>query len=112
MFYRQLCCAANGRPGARLFRPQSLWRGRGFVLACLTGWAIAEIAGSPLLAASTQSLGDFDADGRPTVLDLVRLIDHLNGTAPLPFELLRFADVNQDGAINSADVAALADAIL
>jgi len=57
-------------------------------------------------------LGDFDGDGKATVVDLVRLVDHLNGTAPLSSNLLLFADVNQDGVVDSRDVTSIANAIL
>src|SRR2546423_9966593 len=59
-----------------------------------------------------MKLGDLDGDGRATVLDLVLLINHLNGTAPLSSELLLFADVNQDGIVDSGDVTAIAHGIL
>ena len=61
-------------------------------------------------------LGDLDADGRPTVLDLQRLINHLNHqqlfTAPLPAELQPFADLNEDGVINTNDLPLLRAAVL
>jgi len=59
-----------------------------------------------------RKLGDFDGDGVATVLDIVRLANHLNGTAPLPPDLLLFADVNQDGIVDSRDVTAIAQAVL
>lgn len=59
-----------------------------------------------------QKLGDLDEDGQPTVLDLVRLINHLNGSPALSSQLTFFADVNQDGFVNQSDVDALADVIL
>jgi hypothetical protein len=65
----------------------------------------------PVLALPNR-LGDLDADGQPTALDLVRLINHIQGTTPLAPELAPFADLNEDGAVNDLDVAALADAIL
>src|SRR2546425_8372114 len=39
-----------------------------------------------------QKLGDLDGDGRATVLDLVRVINHLNETVPLPPDLQLVAD--------------------
>jgi alpha-tubulin suppressor-like RCC1 family protein len=57
-------------------------------------------------------LGDLDEDGQGTILDLVRLLNHINGVAPLNAESLLFADINEDEYINQADVDALADAIL
>jgi hypothetical protein len=66
-----------------------------------------------------QKLGDLDEDGQPTVLDLVRLINYLNGapSAAVPLDanpeaFRALADVNQDGFVNSSDVDALADTIL
>src|SRR6266850_1222830 len=69
-------------------------------------------------AAVLYKLGDLDGDGEVTVLDLVRLINHINAVAAastddlLSRELLGYADVNGDGYINDADVDMLADAIL
>src|SRR4029077_18480642 len=65
-----------------------------------------------LVAALPTKLGDFDGDGRATVLDLERLVNHVNGNAPLSADLVLFADLNLDGLINSADVAALANCVL
>ena len=59
-----------------------------------------------------QKLGDLDADGRATVFDLVRLVNHINGTTLLSTNLVPFADINQDGYVNDLDVSFLADAIL
>src|SRR5262245_34622362 len=59
-----------------------------------------------------SKMGDLDADGRPTVLDLELLVNHLNGTALLSADLRFFADVNLDGEVNAADATALASAIL
>src|ERR1051325_6948057 len=57
-------------------------------------------------------MGDLDGDRRATVLDLQRLVNHLNGTAPLPTNLLLFADVNLDGHVDKADVFPLVTPIL
>ncbi|HTD88670.1 MAG TPA: dockerin type I domain-containing protein, partial [Candidatus Binatia bacterium] len=57
-------------------------------------------------------LGDIDADGNATVLDLVAVINHLNNNPRLPSELAVFADVNQDGLVNQTDVDLIADAIV
>src|SRR5687767_938421 len=59
-----------------------------------------------------QRLGDLDADGQPSVYDLVRLINHINGTIPLPGSLIPYGDVNESGTINQNDVDLIADAIL
>src|SRR5437870_8646426 len=65
----------------------------------------------PASAVSTK-LGDLDGDGQPTVLDLVTIINHINGTPRLSNEMAVFADVNQDGVVNDLDVQMVADAIL
>ena len=57
-------------------------------------------------------LGDLDVDGQPTVFDLIRLINHVNGSPALSSELRPFGDVNEDGVINQTDVDLVADAIL
>ncbi|HKQ39599.1 MAG TPA: Ig-like domain-containing protein, partial [Verrucomicrobiae bacterium] len=57
-------------------------------------------------------LGDVDADGNATVLDLVAVINHLNNNPRLPNDLAVFADVNQDGLVNQTDVDLIADAIV
>lgn len=75
-------------------------------------------------------LGDLDTDGQVTVLDLVRLINHIQssaGVSPansgagfqpasstgiLPVELRGYADVTGDGTIDQRDIDMLADAIL
>ncbi len=56
--------------------------------------------------------GDLDGDGRPTVLDLTLLTSYLANTNTLRPQVAVFADVNTNGVINSADVTALANAIL
>jgi hypothetical protein len=66
--------------------------------------------------AQPSQLGDLDADGQHTVLDLVRLINHLNAPSlnsqPLDPQLAPYADLNEDGYLNQQDVDLLADAIL
>ena len=65
--------------------------------------------------AQPARLGDLDADGQPTVLDLQRLLNHLNsGRAEIHLvpNLLPYADLNEDGVINTNDVLLLQDAIL
>jgi hypothetical protein len=66
---------------------------------------------SPLYALP-QRLGDLDEDGTPTVVDLVRLIGHINGSSSLQGDLVFFGDLNEDGLIRQDDVDLLADAIL
>ncbi len=60
-------------------------------------------------------LGDLDADSKPTVLDLQRLLNHLTPGRDefhLVPNLLPYADINEDGLINTNDVLLLQDAIL
>src|SRR4051812_28557438 len=59
-----------------------------------------------------DTLGDIDADGEITVLDLVKAINHFVGTSRLSNESAVFADVNQDGIVNENDINLIADAIL
>src|SRR5689334_725570 len=74
---------------------------------------IALLAFSALSAhAIPLKLGDVDADGNATVLDLVAVINHLNNNPRLPSDLAVFADVNQDGLVNQTDVDLIADAIV
>src|SRR6185369_8894640 len=56
--------------------------------------------------------GDLNEDGQINVLDLVRLLSHLQGAQPLTGDLALFADVNQDGAINQVDAQVLSEVIL
>lgn len=57
-------------------------------------------------------MGDFDFDGRATVVDLIRLKAHLDGTKPLTPQITPFADINGDGRVDPLDLAALTDAVL
>src|SRR6266498_1051637 len=59
-----------------------------------------------------QKLGDLDEDGVLTILDLIRLINHIDNTDRLSGDLVLFAHLNQDGVINQAVVDFLSDAIL
>jgi hypothetical protein len=65
-----------------------------------------------VLRALPQKLGDLDSDGTATVLDLVAVLNHVNGIQRLPNDLAVFADVNQDGSVNQVDVDLIAQAIL
>lgn len=62
--------------------------------------------------AFSQEPGDLDGDGRVTVLDLVRLLNHLNGHEPLPTALEPLADLDDDAYITQNDLNLLGDAIL
>jgi hypothetical protein len=57
-------------------------------------------------------LGDLDEDGQPTILDIVRVLNHLNGTVTLSDQLQPFADVNQDGFITEIDADLISQAVL
>src|SRR5436309_1658658 len=74
------------------------------------------LVGLPFLyvtvSAQPLRLGDLDADDQPTVLDLVRLINHINGTASLSSALAPYGDINEDGIIDQRDVDLLQSAIL
>ncbi len=59
-----------------------------------------------------QKLGDLDEDNKPTVRDLIKLINHVNGTTPLPENMRGFADINKDGKADQSDETAIIDAIL
>jgi hypothetical protein len=73
----------------------------------LCGWLLC----SPVQALP-QYLGDLDEDGQATVLDLVRLVNHVNGSHSLSNAAIFFADLNEDGFINDADAKALGNVIL
>jgi subtilisin family serine protease len=75
------------------------------------GWLDA-VSFVPVRSAIPQKLGDLDGDGQPTVLDMTLLVGYLRDTNPLWPEVAVFADVNNDGIINSNDIPALANAIL
>jgi len=64
------------------------------------------------IKALPRKMGDLDGDGRATVVDLVQLLQHLNGTASLSQQMLAFADPNLDGKVNQADADFIRDAIL
>ena len=54
------------------------------------------VASPLLLSALPLRLGDLDEDNQATILDVVRIVNHLTGFDPLPARLLSFADVNED----------------
>lgn len=75
----------------------------------LTLWAL--LAPGLALAVSERT-GDFDDDGVATVLDVVRLINHIEGLEYLPNDLAPLADVNVDGFVDGNDIKTLVDAVL
>ncbi len=85
---------------------------RAFALATFAGWLFLQSA----FAAVHTKLGDLDGDDKITVLDLVRLNNHLNhaqlATPLLSTGLLPFADLDQDSFIARADADALVNVIL
>ncbi|MBL9126810.1 MAG: hypothetical protein JNL97_04145, partial [Verrucomicrobiales bacterium] len=66
----------------------------------------------PASAAPPRFLGDLDGDGVATVLDLVRMVNHVTGVAPLAAEEAPFADLDQDSYVNDRDLERLATGIL
>ncbi len=62
--------------------------------------------------ALSQHLGDLDHDGLATVLDLVRLQNHLRHVSALNEADVFLADVDEDGFVNETDVTALGNVIL
>ena len=59
-----------------------------------------------------QYLGDLNEDGFVSVLDVVMLVNHLQGSAFLDQEVLPFADVNTDSLLDELDVKLLSDTAL
>ena len=51
-------------------------------------------------------------DEQTTILDLTRLVNHLNGRTPLAATNLPLADINGDGLLDQSDADALAGLIL
>lgn len=64
------------------------------------------------LWAAPLLLGDLNADGQVSVLDITRLQLHLSGANPLSVQEQLYADVNQDGLVTDADIEAIADVIM
>jgi M6 family metalloprotease-like protein len=56
-------------------------------------------------------VGDVNNDGKINVLDMVWMIDHLNGVTPAEFNYLA-ADINVNGTVDITDFTALLDIIL
>lgn len=59
-----------------------------------------------------SQIGDLDDDGRYTIRDVTRIVNHLQRVEFLPQSLQPFADVNEDGNISRADVDKLIAVIL
>lgn len=79
------------------------WR---FTLVLILTFPLGKLCAAPLL------LGDVNADGQISVLDITRLQLHLSGANPfIPQEQL-YADANQDGLVTDADIGAIADIIM
>src|SRR5437773_2091768 len=78
------------------------------ILLLLVGLSLLSLT----VSAQPLRLGDLDADSQPTVLDLVRLLNHINGTVSLSPALAPFADINEDGVIDQRDVDLLQSAVL
>jgi len=89
--------------------PQKLARPQ-WAVTCLLAFCWLGLLSSAW--ALPQRFGDLDQDGQPTVLDVVRLINHLHNLQPLRSDFVPFADVNQDGAVTDADLDALVQAVL
>jgi hypothetical protein len=92
----------------------SVWPGRWNMRWVISRSVIASVGLGLALTAwgIPERLGDFDEDGRATVLDVARLQAHVNGRQVLPAELVAFGDLNQDGFINHEDVTFLSNAVL
>jgi hypothetical protein len=73
------------------------------VARCLLWWLGALLTVQPALA-QPFLYGDLDGDDAATSADVVRLINHLDGTDPLPSELLPFADADRAGGVNQSDL--------
>lgn len=70
-------------------------------------WALA----TPALGLP-EKMGDFDNDDTASILDVVRLINHVTQADPLPGDLAPYADVNLDGYVDQDDVQGLVDRVL
>lgn len=84
------------------------------VFDCVRVFVAAFLVAFTTQAAFGQSsaFGDLDGDGEPTVMDIVRIVQHLQGTAFIEEATIPFADVDRDGVVDTADIQALTDVIL
>lgn len=64
------------------------------------------------LAAVPAKLGDVDEDGVASVLDIVAIINHIQGRVPFVEDRISFADLNRDGIITHADVREIVNHII
>ncbi len=92
-------------------RVASIWA---HLRAGLRSLVVVGIVLFPALTVSAlpTKLGDLDGDGQATVLDLVLLINHSRGVSLLDSAAAPYADINQDGFVDQADINLLAQAIL
>lgn len=67
-------------------------------------WSLAALTATSGAVAAPSLFGDLDSSGGATAADIVRLINHLDATDPLPSELLPFADADRSGVVNQDDV--------
>lgn len=75
-----------------------LWLALLFVLLASPAWALP------------ARLGDLNEDGVTSILDVVAILNHLNGRIPLAENRLSFADIDRDGAVDESDVGQVAAA--
>lgn len=73
--------------------------------------ALAMFFGGQLFSLPDQ-IGDLDEDGRYTIRDVARIVNHLQRNEFLPAEIQPYADVNEDGQIDRQDVDKLIEVIL
>jgi cyanophycinase-like exopeptidase len=74
-------------------------------------WSVDDISITGTFVGVLTNPGDVNDDGFINVLDVVWMINHLNGNTPVGFNMDN-ADVNEDSFVNIADLTALIDLIL
>ncbi len=62
------------------------------------------LLGTPIVSAHPARLGDLDEDGRPSIHDIVAILNHVYGRSILAEDRVSFADLNRDGLVNLTDV--------
>ncbi|RKX34718.1 MAG: hypothetical protein DRP71_06050, partial [Verrucomicrobia bacterium] len=85
---------------------------RARIFACSISCLLISLFVSAQVGYAAEIAGDLDGDGKATVLDVVRLINHIEGVTYLSADSAPLADVNVDGFIDGADIEALVDAVL